>query len=502
MGCLAQGTPHTGVPSTGDNSHRGHLPQGTPPTSPTVKSFAGWPLEKMAVKQVLGPWFLIYTCVCSCICWGVPVPEQGAGLKAGTFTCLSNSLFRIDCHWSAPEAGLESRAWLLFTSNQTTDIRHRCPFQGSVCTLTLPLEEVLVPTDVFTITFHRLILGQEQVSLVDSQFQPWRHIKLDPPLDLQSNISSGRCVLTWSIHFALEPWLSDLNYELAFKKQEEPWEQARRKDRIVGVTWLSLEAVELNPGSIYEARLRVQMTLPEEDYMAEGRYYKSHWSEWSQPVSFPSPRRWRQDFLLPSWRWSDSILVAVSVFLLLTGLIHLLFKLSPRMKRIIYQNVPSPAPFFLPLYSVYNGDFQTWTGAHRTGPHPRRNGVSTPSGDSETSIWEAITSLTYSPARPAQFSSLQWEGAGPGFSEPLGLAHVLPAGCLELEGQPSAYLPQEGWASPVSVRPPPLDSDGGGRDYCILVSCEEPCPSAFPEHIQSPELTQPQPVALPVSSRT
>lgn len=71
-------------------------------------------------------------------------------------------------------------------------------------------------------------------------------------------------------------------------------QQARHKDRIVGVTWLSLEAVELNPGSIYEARLRVQMTLLEEDDMAEERYYKSHWSEWSQPVSFPSPQRWRQ----------------------------------------------------------------------------------------------------------------------------------------------------------------------------------------------------------------
>lgn len=61
------------------------------------------------------------------------------------------------------------------SSNQVTDIRHRCPFQGSVCTLTLPLEEVLVPTDVFTITLHRCVMGQEQVSLVDSQFQPWRH---------------------------------------------------------------------------------------------------------------------------------------------------------------------------------------------------------------------------------------------------------------------------------------------------------------------------------------
>lgn len=68
-------------------------------------------------------------------------------------------------------------------------------------------------------------------------------------------------------------------------------QQARLKDRIVGVTWLVLEAIELNPDSIYEARLRVQMALESYDDKTEGEYYKSHWSEWSQSVSFPSPRR-------------------------------------------------------------------------------------------------------------------------------------------------------------------------------------------------------------------
>lgn len=43
-------------------------------------------------------------------------------------------------------------------------------------------------------------------------------------MDLQSNVSSERCVLTWSIDFALEPWSTLLSYELAFKKQEEAWE--------------------------------------------------------------------------------------------------------------------------------------------------------------------------------------------------------------------------------------------------------------------------------------
>ena len=49
-------------------------------------------------------------------------------------------------------------------------------------------------------------------------------MKLDPPSDLQSNVSSGSCVLTWGVSPALEPLAAILSYELAFKKQEEAWE--------------------------------------------------------------------------------------------------------------------------------------------------------------------------------------------------------------------------------------------------------------------------------------
>ena len=49
-------------------------------------------------------------------------------------------------------------------------------------------------------------------------------VKLDPPSDLQSNVSSEHCVLTWSVNPALEPLAMLLSYELAFKRQEEAWE--------------------------------------------------------------------------------------------------------------------------------------------------------------------------------------------------------------------------------------------------------------------------------------
>ena len=65
---------------------------------------------------------------------------------------------------------------------------------------------------------------------------------------------------------------------------------ARHKDHIVGVTWLKLEAAELDPGSAYEARLRVQMAALEGE-VAEEERYEGVWSDWSQSACFAAPPR-------------------------------------------------------------------------------------------------------------------------------------------------------------------------------------------------------------------
>lgn len=55
-------------------------------------------------------------------------------------------------------------------------------------------------------------------------------VKLDPPFDLHSNVSSDLCVLSWAISSELEPIGSLFSYELAFKRQEEAWE-------VIGSPW-------------------------------------------------------------------------------------------------------------------------------------------------------------------------------------------------------------------------------------------------------------------------
>ncbi|XP_075851006.1 interleukin-9 receptor [Microcebus murinus] len=437
----------------------------------------GWMLESEALRRDVATWFLTCMCICTCVCLGASVPGQGGGPRAGTFTCLTNNILRIDCHWSAPELGQGSSPWLLFTNNQAPGGAYKCVFQGSECTVVLPPEGVLVPSDNFTITFHRRVAGKELVSLVDPQYLPRRHVKLDPPSDLQSNVSSGYCVLTWSINPALEPMATLLSYELAFKRQEEAWEWARHKDHIIGVTWLSLEATELDPGFTYEARLRVQMATLEDD-VAEGEHYAGQWSEWSQPVCFPSPQR--QAPLIPPWGRPDSTFVAVSIFLLLTGLTYLLFKLSPRVKRTFYQNVPSPALFFQPLYSVHNGNFQTWTGTHRASV--QRSQDSTPQGALEPGVQEAFALLTFG----QQSVGVEEEEESTGTLGAWSSKDVLPAGCTEVGGQPPAYLPQDDWTHVSPTRLAPPESEGSSSDYCALGCYEGPHPWALPGNTQSP----------------
>ncbi|XP_066134489.1 interleukin-9 receptor [Saccopteryx bilineata] len=437
----------------------------------------GWTLDSEALMRGMGAWLL----VCTWVGLGVSAPGEGGGPEAGTFTCLNNNILRIDCHWSAPQLGQDPGPWLLFTSNYPPSNKYRCVLRAGACTVQLPPEEVIVPSDNFTITLHRLISGKEQVSLVDPQYLPRRHVKLDPPFDLQSNVSSDSCVLSWSIDPALEPLASLLSYELAFKRREEAWEQAQHRGHIVGVTWLSLEAVELDSGCSYEARLRVQMAALGDDVSEEERY-EGHWSEWSRPVGFPSPRG--QGLLVSPLGQPNSTLVAVSVFLLLSSLTYLLFKLSPRVKRTFCQDVPSPVAFFQPLYSVHRGNFQTWTGAHKAGVQLSRDCVGAAQGASECSVWEAITSLTYEPAEPWPCVGLAEGGTGAGLP-----ADVLPA-ALEWGGQPPAYLPQEEWTLASPPEPAPPRSEGSSGSYCALGSYGGCYPSPFPENAQSSGLTQ------------
>ncbi|XP_078008748.1 interleukin-9 receptor-like [Phascolarctos cinereus] len=240
--------------------------------------------------------------------------------------------------------------------------------------LELPLNRILTVFDEFTISFHGSISGVDLVYLLDPNYLPRQNIKLDPPSNLQSNVSSRGCIISWNP--PIEELYRSLSYELALRQPGEAWERARHKDHIAGVTSATIESFEFGPGLTYEAQLRCRLGSQEvgeplgdeEDVFS----YRSQWSEWSPVLQFQSPSSLGITSLPQEGPISTIIIFAI--FLFLISLPYILFKLFPRVKKTFYQNVPSPAAFFRPLYTVHNGNFQViWeTYASTHPPWPRQ----------------------------------------------------------------------------------------------------------------------------------
>ncbi|XP_051829085.1 interleukin-9 receptor-like [Antechinus flavipes] len=296
------------------------------------------------------------------------------------------------------------------------------------CTLELPPNNILTVFDEFTIKLHGSVSGEEVVYLLDPKYRPSKNIKLDPPSNLQSNVSSRGCVVSWSP--PLKELYKLLSYELALKQLGEAWERARHKDHIVGVTETTIEAFEFSPGLTYEIRLRSRLGSQEigeplGDKEADFSY-RSQWSEWSPALQFQSPNS--LEVSSPSQEGPISMIIIFSIFLFLISLPYILFKLFPRVKKTFYQNVPSPAAFFRPLYTVHNGNFQviwesyasphspraTWAQSDLLGPQLRRQGamdrrVLTRDEFLGLIFQESISHLTYFPMRPKKIDVMDEE---------------------------------------------------------------------------------------------
>ncbi|XP_038619450.1 interleukin-9 receptor-like isoform X1 [Tachyglossus aculeatus] len=328
----------------------------------------------------------------------VPGP-QGAYLP-GNLTCLNNYQYKLNCSWTSPgPTAAKDGPFRIHFIHNLLPYEFTCPVQPG------PAPALLVSTcqapNVFTSwdRFNVSLRGTNVFYLTDALYLPRLNIKPDCPTELKSNVSSRSCVISWQP--PLRALAGHLSYQLDFKKIEEPWEVARRKNDIGGVTWLVLEAFEFKAsGAMYQARLRCRpgqrQTSPE---------YAGPWSHWSRPLAFRSPIP--PDPTSPPGAGEQPFPTVTFLSILLSIIIlpYLVVKLSPRVKRTFYKNVPSPAGFFKPLYAVHNGNFQAWAGVSQTDSHLRREesrGAQTGAtkGLLGPSPEEAISPITCSPVVP------------------------------------------------------------------------------------------------------
>ncbi|NXK19362.1 IL9R protein, partial [Arenaria interpres] len=119
--------------------------------------------------------------------------------------------------------------------------------------------------------------GRNHTYVIFPEYNPCNHIKLDPPLNIQSNVTASKCHIQWSLH--LRHLAEILQYELQYKEHSMPWETALNKTPSGSLPQIEIEATELRSGITYVARVRCKISENEDSY-------HSQWSEWSQTTVF------------------------------------------------------------------------------------------------------------------------------------------------------------------------------------------------------------------------
>ncbi|KAH1184343.1 hypothetical protein KIL84_014959 [Mauremys mutica] len=313
--------------------------------------------------------------VCLQLCFiAIVFSRRGEGRAEfpGNLSCLNNYLYRVDCTWETDGRVGDGPFHVHFTNS---DENYTCTLTArdklhSQHHCTINVMERFTQHDSYNILLQGGFFGRNRTYIAFQEYEPSLNIKCDPPFNLQSNISASKCQLWWSVPGPLEPILQ---YELEYKGHNTSWKQAQHKLLLNAVTKVEIEAMEFEAGITYTARVRCKTSQVEDGY-------KSQWSEWSQTTEFQ--RAAPPGFLqVPKKFFHGSMIQILFIPLCLGVILYIIlnFKLSSRAKNIFCLNVPTPAAFFQPLYTLHNGNFKDWIGPNETCGQLRRDEANNPS---------------------------------------------------------------------------------------------------------------------------
>ncbi|XP_015278182.1 PREDICTED: interleukin-2 receptor subunit beta [Gekko japonicus] len=165
-------------------------------------------------------------------------------------------------------------------------------------------------------------------------------IQLWPPHSVQMESDRKPSYnLTWQLHNVSHYLEGQLEYEVAYKKPDDP----DKADTILPITydqqWIEIE--NLSPGTEYEAAVRVKV----QDYSS----YKSIWSHWSTTLK---------------WRTYPKVPLAFGISLISVFLIVAVLLVKTRtpkwLQKVLKIHLPDPVKFFPSLTAVHGGDVQKW----------------------------------------------------------------------------------------------------------------------------------------------
>ncbi|XP_069503289.1 interleukin-21 receptor [Ambystoma mexicanum] len=177
-----------------------------------------------------------------------------------------------------------------------------------------------------------------------------------PPVNLSVATSDGYN-FSWNTLYECQQYFmvcDELEYELSYKKKDDPWQSQRsvgtRMDRKHVILLLSAFQTDTE----YVSRVRAKPRATSE--------YKGSWSEWSPLLTWktePDDASRGKSPLLKSW-------LPVVGLVLLTVLVFTYCHVPQRLWKKMAVVIPNPAVFFKPLYMGHDGDFKSWLGTSYT----------------------------------------------------------------------------------------------------------------------------------------
>ncbi|XP_033023568.1 interleukin-21 receptor [Lacerta agilis] len=181
-------------------------------------------------------------------------------------------------------------------------------------------------------------------------------VKPYPPFSLRAIASPEGYNLSWSTMYQHDEYFyldGELQYELRYRQRGHPWQGHNHLLQYTETLWLLPQ--EFEGDTDYELELRAK---PREDSS-----YQGTWSDWSPKMTLRTLPRAVED--RPGDKWSLWFLLVLSP---LVALVVFLGWQHQRLWKKLDIFIPSPAPFFQPLYLIHNGDFKKWVGSGISNP--------------------------------------------------------------------------------------------------------------------------------------
>ncbi|XP_029857149.1 interleukin-9 receptor-like isoform X1 [Aquila chrysaetos chrysaetos] len=310
----------------------------------------------------------------------------------GSLSCLNNYVTTVSCTWAMEEPVGNGPFHLHFTNLWSKGHNASCKLTATESMqnqyhCTIHLASQILETDGYRVSLQGNFFGRNHTYITFPEYNPRKHIKLDPPLNVQSNATASKCQIWWSV-----PWylVDILQYELQYKEYSMSWEIALNKTPPSSLPQIEIEATELRSGIAYIARVRCKISENEDSY-------HSQWSEWSKTTVFQRAGVPKLSEKIINTKTMQFFFIPLSFGTLL----YLCWncKLSSRAKSLSCFNIPTPAAFFQPLYNLHNGNFKDWVGPNEACSHLRREEARnsnkvTADGVSELNTQELISQIS------------------------------------------------------------------------------------------------------------